>query len=144
MIPGDDAFPSASAVGAHGLVATRLRQRLGRQGLDRLGAALGPLAPLDAARRKAAIERLESTEPELFALLRTTVYLSYYEQPAVVDAVRALGHAYNDAPQPEGYALDPFDPAIDLPAAPRGHYVATEEVRRVDLAGLDLLPPGGR
>lgn len=144
MIPGDELFPSAAAVGTHGLVGPRLRQLLGRDGLARLSAALGPLAALDRGGRETAIARLESADPELFAALRMTVYLSYYEQPAVVDAVRAMGHDYNDAPQPDGYALPPFDPDQDLPKRPRGAFVPTAEVRRVDLTALDFLQAGAR
>lgn len=142
MIPGDELFPSAAAVGTHGLVGPRLRQLLGRDGLARLSATLGPLADLDRAGREAAVGRLERTNAELFGTVRMTVYLSYYEQPAVVDAVRAMGHDYNDAPQPDGYALPPFDPDQDLPQRRRGAYVPTAEVRRVDLSALDFLAGG--
>lgn len=139
MIPGDGLFPSAAAVGTHGLAGPRLRQLIGRDGLARLGATLGLLAARDAVGRRAALAGLEAADPELFATVRMAVYLSYYEQPAVVDAVRALGHDYNDAPQPAGYALEPFDPAQDLPKRPRGSFVPTAEVRRVDLSGLGFL-----
>ncbi len=66
------------------------------------------------------------------------VYLSYYENPAVVEAVRGLGHTYNDAPQPAGYAMAPFDPAdpLQAPTHRRGRFVATNRVRRVDLSAL--------
>lgn len=144
MIPGDELFPAAAAVGTHGLAGPRLRQLLGRDGLARLSAALGPLATLDRAGREAAVARLEATDAELFAALRMTVYLSYYEQPAVVDAVRAMGHDYNDAPQPDGYTLPPFDPEQDLPKQRRGAYIPTAEVRRVDLGGLEFLRAEGR
>jgi hypothetical protein len=142
MIPGDELFPSAAAVGTHGLVGPRLRQLLGRDGLARLSATLGPLAALDRAGREAAVGRLEKADPELFGIVQMTIYLSYYEQPAVVAAVRAMGHDYNDAPQPDGYALPPFDPDLDLPRRPRGAFVATAEVRRLDLTTLDFLHEG--
>ena len=61
LIPGDELFPSAAAVGTHGLVGPRLRQLLGGDGLARLSAALGPLAALDRAAREAAVARLEAT-----------------------------------------------------------------------------------
>jgi hypothetical protein len=57
----------------------------------------------------------------------------------VIAAIRALGHDYNDAPQPDGYAMRPLARALDAPAVPRGQYVATSDVTRVDLSGLDFL-----
>lgn len=143
MIPGDEPFPRASAVGAHALLAGRLRELGGTALIERVVAALatagGPLGPLDAAARHAAVERFERAEPELFGQVRMALYLGYYEQPDVIAAVRALGFDYNDAPLPRGYPLDPFDPAIDAPKHGRGSYVATGAVRRVDLSGLDFL-----
>ena len=66
-------------------------------------------------------------------------YLTYYEQPAVRAAIRALGLPYNETPQPAGYAVGRFDPERDRPRHGRGSFVATGEVRRVDLGGLDFL-----
>lgn len=119
MIPGDASFPKASDVGVHGTLAFRLRELHGHGAHDDLLKAIGE------ARGKAAVERIEQDQPELFAAVRMIVYLSYYEQPPVIEAVRALGHVYNDAPQPKGYDLDPFDPSSDLPDV-KGHYVPTE------------------
>lgn len=148
LIPGDGQFPAASTVGVHGVVTLRWRDLMGADGLDALAAALsrhgGPLAPLETDGRVAVLRRLEAAEPPLFAALRMTVYLAYYEQPAVTEQVRALGFAYNEAPLPEGYALDPFDPAEDAPKHRRGHFVPTGAVSRVDLSGLDFLGGAGR
>jgi hypothetical protein len=148
LIPGDGQFPAASAVGVHGVVTLRWRDLMGADALATLGAALdrhgGPLAALDGDGRAAVLRRLEFAEPLLFAALRMTVYLAYYEQPSVTAQVRALGFAYNEAPLPDGYALDPFDPAEDAPKHRRGRFVATEAVARVDLSGLDFLTGAGR
>ncbi len=38
-----------------------------------------------------------------------------------------------------GQARRAIDPARDVPATPRGRYVATDSVTRVDLSGLDFL-----
>ncbi len=147
LLPGDEHFPSASVTGAHGLLAERSRERLGS---DAVGGVLGhlsaaavgqPLASLDPAARVAAVQRFERDEPELFAAVRNILYFSYYQSPIVVAAIRELGIAYNDAPQPLGYAMDPFDatPGMDAPAQPRGSYIATEAVTRVA-----ALPPAAR
>lgn len=143
LVPGDGLFPAASAVGVHGVFALRWRELMGVDALALLAAALarhgGPLAGQGGDGRAAAVAMLEAAEPQLFAALRMTVYLAYYEQPAVTGQVRALGFAYNDAPLPDGYVLDPFEPSVDAPAHRRGSFVPTEAVRRVDLSGLDFL-----
>ena len=90
-------------------------------------AAGASLAGLDGEGRIAAVRRFAENQPELFAAVRSTLYFSYYQAPLVVDAVRALGIAYNDAPQPHGYLMDPFDPTPgkDAPSLPRGSYIPT-------------------
>ncbi len=136
VFPGDDLFPPAATVGAQGVMAARLRERLGSGAPERLGAELAARGGLDDP--SAAAIRLEAEEPRLFDTARAFLTFAYYESPAVIAAIRSLGHDYNDAPQPNGYAMRPVDPARDVPANPRGHYVATEAVTRVDLSGLDF------
>ena len=87
----------------------------------------------------AALTDLEKNQPELLARLRSVVFLTYYEMPEVQDAIRSLGHRYNAEPLPKGYAMGRFDPANDTPTHSRGHYVKTDDVKRVDLSGLDFL-----
>ena len=60
----------------------------------------------------------------------------------MVRAVRSFGHVYNDAPQPEGYAMAAFDESdpLQAPAHRRGHYVRTEDVTRLDLVPLPADP----
>ena len=144
LIPGDELFPAASAVGAHGLLAERLRQQHGAAAIERVVAALDARADgasfsgLPPVRRVEAVRRLEEAEPWLFEAVRTILFYSYYQSPLVVRAIRALGHDYNDAPQPRGYAMTPFDPAPggNVPASPRGGYKRTDEMRRVDLGPI--------
>jgi hypothetical protein len=141
LLPGDDHFPPASAVGAHGLLAERLRDRLSLTGVDDVLAAVMvatggvPLAGLDEKAQVNAIRRFEREERELFAVVRNVLYYSYYQSPLVVEAVRGLGIDYNHAPQPLGYVLEPFDPTpgMGVPSQPRGFYLATDEVKRVEL-----------
>ena len=137
IFPGDDLFPSAALVGAQGVMAARLRERLGNGAPERLAAALAARGGLED--RTAAAARLEAEDYRLFDTARAYLTFAYYESPAVIAAIRALGHTYNDAPQPNGYAMRPVDPSRDAPAVPRGSYVATEAVTRVDLSGLDFL-----
>ena len=132
MLPGDDVFPSASSVGVHGLVRARIRDIDGE-------AALSSLERADSDDGASALKALEQTQPELFIRLRAVVFLTYYEMPEVQDAIRSLGHPYNAAPLPKGYATGRFDPAGDTPTHGRGRYVRTEDVKRVDLSGLAFL-----
>ena len=133
LLPGDGLFPPAAALGRAGLVAGRLGELGGPAALDRLAAALPPDP------QPAAIARLEREQPALFELVVKVAYLSYYEQPAVQAAIRALGFPYNATPLPAGYAVGGFDAERDPPRHGRGRYVATVDVRRVDLGALDFL-----
>ncbi len=141
LVPGDDLFPPASVAGAHGLLAERLRDRLGVDGvddvLDALAVATGgvSITTLAADERVTAVQRLEANEPALFAVMINALYYSYYQSPLVVSAVRNLGVEYNDAPQPRGYAMQPFvpTPGVGVPSQPHGFYLQTDQVRRVAL-----------
>ena len=146
LLPGDGHFPAASDAGTHGVVADRLVAQLGETALDDFARTIkacgGPLEPLNAAERQDLVRRFEAAHPERFETLRMIAYLAYYESPAVVRAVRSLGHGYNDAPQPAGYAMAPFDEddPLQAPAHRRGHYVKTEDVTRLDLTPLPPNP----
>jgi hypothetical protein len=141
LLPGDDLFPPASVAGTHGLLAERLRDRLGIDGvddvLDALAIATGgvSLTALAANERLTAVQRLEANEPALFAVVLNALYFSYYQSPLVVAAVRWLGIGYNDAPQPLGYVMAPFapTPGVGVPSQPHGFYLETNRVRRVGL-----------
>ncbi|MGF1473986.1 MAG: hypothetical protein ACFB6S_00290 [Geminicoccaceae bacterium] len=132
LIPGDDRFPPASLVGTHGHLVTRLRELHGpealAQALQKLGEAAGALATRDPSERNTAVGRFEQADPALFQMLRMITYLSYYEQPAVIDVLRGMGFDYNDAPLPDGYRLEPFDPATDRPRTARGSFVSTADL----------------
>jgi hypothetical protein len=134
LLPGDGEFPPASAVGAHGILASRLRETVGPGAVEALALAFTSRGGLD--RPQAAAAAMEAEEPALFDTVQMALYYAYYETPAVIAAIRALGFVYNDAPQPQGYAMRPFDPAVDLPAERRGHFVPTDAVTRVDLSRL--------
>jgi hypothetical protein len=134
LLPGDEVFPSASAVGAHGVLVMRLRETAGPGAPEALAAAFAGRGGLVSP--GAAAASLEAEEPALFEAALTVLYYAYYETPAVIAAIRSLGFVYNDAPQPHGYAMRPFDPAVDLPKERRGHFVPTDAVARVDLSRL--------
>lgn len=143
LVPGDGAFPPASEIGVQAKLCDRLIVMRGEGAMraltDALAACGGPLAPLDKDRRVAVLARMERERTDDFLLLRNIVYLSYYESPAVHEVIRAMGYTYNAIPLPAGYAVGRFDPATDTPRHGRGHYVPTDEVKRVDLSQLDFL-----
>ena len=142
LVPGDGAFPGASEIGVQAKLADRLIVMRGhgavRELTEALAACGGPLAPLDKDARIAVLTKIERERPDDFLLVRNIVYLSYYESPAVHEAIRIMGFTYNTAPLPEGYAVGKFDPA-DTPRHGRGHFLKTEEVKRVDLSTLEFL-----
>lgn len=139
LLPGGAGFPAAVSTGMGAMLLARLHQ-VDATLPSRLAAAItargGP--PGDASGWAMLAARLEAVEPKLFDEMRKYAYLTYYEQPAVIAAIRALGIRYNDAPLPAGYPDEPFDPARDAPRHARGRWLHTEEVRRIDLAALGL------
>jgi hypothetical protein len=145
LIPGDDLFPPASATGTQALVAERLRNAYGSDGLQQVIDALGTdgRSFLDSTpeQRREAIVRLESQRPDLFLFLRMTTYLAYYATPPVVEAVRRLGHDYQYTPQPQGYEMKKFDftPGVNVPMKPKGWFKHTDFIERIDLTGLEDL-----
>ena len=139
LLPGSAGFPAARDTGMTGLLAERLRRAdpdLPAQVLAAL--TRGRAAPSTEEAWTDSAARMEAVDPKLFAEFRKYSYLTYYEQPAVIAAIRAMGFRYNDAPLPEGYPDEPFEPTRDQPQRPHGRWRRTEEVARVDLGGLDL------
>ena len=136
LLPGGHGFPAASATGMAGLLAVRLHAANPAL-LERLAEGFGAL-PDGAEGWHDAVARLEASEPKLFDEVRKYAYLTYYEQPGVVAAIRALGLRYNDAPLPEGYPAEPFDAGVDAPRHARGRWIATEQVQPVDVSRLGL------
>ena len=141
-LPGGAGFPSAQETGMGPLLAERLRRiepDYPRQILAVLAAqGMVPDSP-DAWTETA--RRLEALEPKLFSEFCKYAYLTYYEQPQVIAAIRVLGFRYNDQPLPDGYPDEPFDLGRDAPRHARGRWLQTHEIGRVDLGGLDLESP---
>lgn len=139
LLPGGAGFPSAQEAGVAPLLVERLC-RADRDFPAKLRNALASqvVTPDSSVSWIEAACRLEVLEPKLFAEFRQYAYLTYYEQPLVIAAIRALGFRYNAQPLPEGYPDERFDPAGDAPGHNRGRWLKTGDVRRVDLSGLDL------
>jgi hypothetical protein len=139
LLPGGEGFPAASETGMVSMLLARLRA-VDPALPDRLIAAIAAQGnpPEDAAAWREATARLETLEPKLFDDLRKYAYLTYYEQPLTIAAIRALGLAYNTSPLPEGYPTEPFEIERDAPRHQRGGWIATGAVKPVDLSQVDL------
>ena len=114
--------------------------RIDSDGLRSIIATLETLTG-DLGEMTAALAAFEQEQPaEFTALWRLAVY-GYYSRPETIAAIqRDLTPHYHGAPLPLGYAhamaaWDASDP-LQMPTAPRGHYIRTEDVRRVDLSGI--------
>jgi hypothetical protein len=89
----------------------------------------------------AALRRLEAERPADFAILWRLAVFGYYSRPETIVAIaRDHAPAYHGAPLPLGYdhaigRWDPDDP-YQLPRIPRGAYIATDAVRRVEIERL--------
>lgn len=87
----------------------------------------------------AALARLEREQPFPFGALWRLATYGYYSRPETIAAIQQdLAPAYHGAPLPLGYvhAIEPWDPTdpLQLPSRPRGSYISTDEVKRVDLS----------
>ena len=152
LLPPNGSFPPPSATGLiddfilHRVPATGTTggslpwPRVDSDGLRAILVTLATLAR-DLGEMTAALTAFEQEQPaEFTALWRLAVY-GYYSRPETIAAIQHdLAPAYHGAPLPLGYAhaiaaWDDNDP-LQLPMTPRGHYIPTEDVRRVDLSGI--------
>jgi hypothetical protein len=106
-----------------------------------LRAILAALVARDAGDMTTALEVLHQERPDDFTVLWCLAVFGYYSRPETIAAIqRDLSPGYHGAPLPLGYnhLIDPWDPAdpLQLPQHPRGSYVPTAEVRRVNLDDL--------
>jgi hypothetical protein len=152
LLPPTGNFPEPSATGliddfilrrvpATGTISDSLPYpRVDSDGLRAILATLATLAN-DPGEMTVALAAFEQEQPaEFTALWRLAVY-GYYSRPETIAAIqRDLAPAYHGAPLPLGYAhaIDPWDASdpLQMPATPRGRYIPTEDVRRVDLSGI--------
>jgi hypothetical protein len=146
LLPPSGSFPAPSQTG---MIDTFIVQRVPESDPEgRLYPALDAaglrsvLARLhDAHDMTAALAELERSEPPTFtALWRLAVY-GYYAQPETIAAIqRDLAPAYHGAPLPLGYAhaMAPWDAndPLQMPREPRGSFIPTEQVKRVDAPWL--------
>jgi hypothetical protein len=140
LLPGDADFPPASAVGTQAWLLEKLREHRPSGDIEQVVITLGGESFLAGAAeaRAAAVSRFEREQPELFGFVLRAVYFGYYQSPLVTQAIRALGHDYNDAPQPKGYVVEPFDPEANLPKHSKPFYIPTDKMTRVDMSAINM------
>jgi hypothetical protein len=67
---------------------------------------------LDPGGRTAALTALEAATPHHFASIVNLAYNAYYTDPRVLEWIERSSNYTSAPPQPAGYELAPFDPAI--------------------------------
>lgn len=146
LVPPGDGFPAPSEVGI--VVFAERYVTPGDQPArwypylvgDQLGAWLDGLADrlTDDSDAECAriLHEVEDADADWFGKVMHLVYQGYYSRPEVIRAINTqlpAGRDYRQTPQPFGYSETIDDWDDDLIIRAEGGYLATEEVRRVDL-----------
>jgi hypothetical protein len=118
MIPGDEVFPQPSQIDL--AAAMTSHERFGAMAEAMLAALPTDFATQARDGQIAAIEQIERDRPAVFDPFVVGLYSLYYVHPSVLTAVEHTSGYAARAPQPEGYVLKPFDPAIVAVPAARG------------------------
>ena len=142
LLPGGDGWPSASTVGVQHAILMRLADKHDDALLATLADILArhgaPYHGLSPEQKIDAVRAMEVAEPDLFNWLRSAANYAYYEAPAVIEAINAHGVLLHLDPHHEGYDLPPFDFETQSPRHQRGRWIATGDIRRIDVSGLEL------
>ena len=110
LLPGGDGFPSASEAGAADWVLTEERLVLPLRALaDRVPCDFEAMTP---SARAEILTAMEAEFPAAFSDAVVAAYSAYYTRPAVLAVIEAACGYKARAPQPDGYALSPFDPEL--------------------------------
>ena len=103
LLPGGEGFPAASAIG----LSDRIRAN------PRLSAAWDAVLPhLDGRADDDGLREVEAAHPGLFGAAVVAAYSAYYTAPEVLAVIEAKTGYTASPPQPEGYRLAAFDPAM--------------------------------
>ena len=126
VLPGDDLYPAASSL--------RMVERASDYPhfapaiAGAMAALPSDFASLTRDARVSALRDLEEREPDLMFGLVTAAYSLYYSDETVLKVIAEVENYTPRAPQPEGYALEPFDlSAVALPAAHAPSWRPTEQ-----------------
>jgi hypothetical protein len=145
IIPPGDGYPAPGAVGVideffvhyiapKGSTVTRFphaTEDTFKSDLARLG---HEFLAKNHAGRVAALERLETEQPEFFGQLRALTYGAYYSRPETIAALRRhhdAGRDYRGAPQPYGYEQSTMDWGDMIPPKKQASYTRTDAVKKL-------------
>lgn len=122
LLPGDGDFPAGRIIAA----ALAAHDRFGAPFAAILAALPPDFAQSGPEIRFALLQWIEADDPATFDALIVGAYSLYYTAPQVTAVLaRLTGHS-GMAPQPQGHALPPFDPALlAIPAARSPLYRST-------------------
>jgi hypothetical protein len=105
LLPPDGELPGAGGLGLAAGIPDEVAAPV-------LGALPPGFAALPGDAQVAALRAIEAAAPAPFAALVKAVYTAYYQDQRVLAAIeRATGYAARP-PQPLGYDMEPFDPAL--------------------------------
>lgn len=149
IIPPGRGFPAPSEVEIVGFVARYVTpageevkhfplaaEYAFKDQLNALGQGFLDARPSEQVERLRACENGDDDRSAFFEQLKALVYHGYYARPEVTAAIRKnlpAGRDYHGSPQPYGYlhVIEPWPD--DAVRHGRGSYIATEDVRRVDI-----------
>ncbi len=110
ILPGDDLYPSAGLLPLGERAPTYPHFAPAIAGT--LNALPADFAALNQSSQTAILRDLEAARPELFSAFVTAAYSLYYSDKTVLGVIAEAENYTPRSPQPEGYALKPFDPAV--------------------------------
>ena len=114
--PATGAAPDLPGAGGLGLAAAVLDDAAASNRQADLDEVLGRLpagfTDLDPRAREAALRTVADALPRAFASVINMAYTAYYTDPRVLHALQARTGYQATPPQPGGYPLDEFDPAL--------------------------------
>ncbi|HST65553.1 MAG TPA: hypothetical protein VLM05_10235 [Mycobacteriales bacterium] len=114
LLPPNRHLPAAGQMGLADAVLVDARWSPEfAQALRWLGAELpAGFGAGDETVRVEALRALEAAEPRRFATIVNLAYNAYYVQPDVLALIQSESGFTARPPQPLGYELEPFDPAV--------------------------------
>ena len=114
LLPANRHLPAAGRMGLAGAVLVDAAWSPEfAQALRWLGDALPVhFVAAEGAVRVEALRALEAAEPRRFATIVNLAYNAYYVQPDVLALIQSESGFTARPPQPLGYELEPFDPAV--------------------------------
>lgn len=110
ILPGDELYPSADLLPLPERASTY--PHFTAAIADALAALPADFISRDETARTATLRDLEAASSGLFSALVTAAYSLYYSDETVLGVIAEAENYTPRSPQPEGYALEPFDPSL--------------------------------